>query len=148
VNALSEENDLLARLEQLLGADAYANDTSMVGRISLEMGTFISESLDKLQQAALDAASEYWQGKSDEKDRMEFLSQLSARCSEDARLRRIRGVDGYRNRLVFSALTSNTGMTGFAGEFLIEIGMGAGLSCDQVERSIRKVLPQLPKKHV
>lgn len=142
----TRRDDLLKRIDQLLWQDAYAADIRSTAVIGLGLGEFLRDSLDDVQRSALDAARAYWHGGGeDEKDRLAFVEKIGMRRDKDARDGKSRTREGYANQIVWTALNANTGLSGFAGEFLVEIGEGAGLSIEQIESAFRKVLPALPR---
>lgn len=140
-----EKDELLKRIDELLWEDAYADDVRSTAIISLELGEFLREKLDDLQRAALDVAKAYWHGGGNEKQRLEFVEQIGMRRDKDVRDGTSRTREGYANQVIWTALNANTGLSGFAGEFLVEIGEGAGLRIDQIEGAFRKAIPALPR---
>lgn len=141
-----ERDELLKRIDELLWEDAYADDARSTAIISLEFGEFLREKLDALQRAALDAAKAYWHGGGgNEKQRLEFVEKIGMRRDKDVRDGTSRTPEGYANQVIWTALNANTGLSGFAGEFLVEIGEGAGLRIDQIEGAFRKAVPALPR---
>ena len=140
-----EKGDLLKRIDELLWQDTYAGDVRATAVIALELGNFLKGALDDLQKAALDAAKAHWyEGGRNEEARLEFVERIGMRRDNDIRSGTNRTQSGYANQVVWTALNTNTPLSGFAGEFLVEIGERAGLSIGQIESSFRKVLPALP----
>lgn len=141
-----ERDDLLTRIDELLWEDSYADDVRSTATISLELGELLRHKLDILQHAALDTAKTYWHGGGgNEKDRLEFVEKIGMRRDKDVRDGTSRTPEGYANQVVWTALNTNTGLSGFAGEFLVEIGEGAGLRIDQIEGAFLKIIPTLPR---
>ena len=141
-----ERDELLKRIDELLWEDAYANAVRSAATIALELGELLREKLDDLQRAALDVAKAYWlDGGRNEQQRLELVEKIGMRRDKDVRDGTSRTPEGYANQVVWAALNTNTGLSGFAGEFLVEIGQGAGLRIDQIEGAFRRAVPALPR---
>jgi hypothetical protein len=134
---------LLDALDALLWKDALADDFRSFPRIALGMAEMLSNELDDGQREALIGARTLWEGTLDETRRLYLLSAMGSRCDLDSRENRAATPFGYRNRLLFCALNTVTGLTGFAGEFIVEVGIGAGLDLRSIEKAVRQTLPQL-----
>ena len=143
----SASDELLDRIDALLWEDTYANDVRSTALIGLELGELIRSNLDDLQRNALDVAKTYWTaGAQNESEWLEHVRKIASRQDEHAHSGTHRTRAAYANRIVYTALNDRTGLSGFAGEFLVEIGTGAGLAADQIEAAFRKVLPALPPR--
>jgi hypothetical protein len=132
---------LVDKIDSILNDEAHSKDTRSTALIALALGDLIASRLDDMQREALDTARVYWQQGGNDKQRLEFIETIGTRRDKDVRDGTMRSSAGYANQIVWTALNANTGLSGFAGEFLVEIGTGAGLSPSQIESAFCKGLP-------
>lgn len=138
------KKELLKRVDDVLWEGAYDTDVRSTALIGYELGELLRDGLDDQQKAALDAAKLFWFGnEKNEQERLAFVEKIGARRDRDMRDGTSQTRRGYINQVIWTALNTNTGLSGFAGEFLVEIAEGSGLGFDQIAEAFEKILPVL-----
>lgn len=140
---MSTDNKLstvLERLDLVLSSGCYDDDRDRFARVALELCELLLDHLDDDQRNGVDAAKASLSGFLGRTD--SFIEVFSQRIDEERHGRIGRGKAAI-NRLVFSALSANTGLTDFAGEALVHWAAEAGLHPDQIDKVLIKHLPEL-----
>ncbi|MEZ5546025.1 MAG: hypothetical protein R3F10_12690 [Lysobacteraceae bacterium] len=126
-------------LDDVLVTASFDNDAWRKAQIAIAFCELISNALDSSQLDAVAHAKHFW-ATGDETRHAEMLEEFARKMDADARTK-ASAHDAAMNRLVFSALSKNTGLTSYAGDFLIGLGADAGVSADQMAQVFSELVP-------
>ncbi|WP_157489509.1 MULTISPECIES: hypothetical protein [unclassified Lysobacter] len=131
-------SDLYEHIDAVLSTGYFDENTSLVPQAAIAFCRLLWDSLDATQRDGVAAAQNFLNGK--EESYAIQLNVFSRRIDQDPSLS-----EGGRpvalNRLVWTALNANTGLSDLAGEFLVELGLAAGLSPEQIATVFADLVP-------
>lgn len=132
--SLSTDVDTLKdRLDLALLDIDYLNDFSRTALVALAFCDLLAESLDQRQKGAVEVARQFWAG-ADSGAHQQHVVEFAKIIHDD----QISNTDRHKsaiNRLVWTALNTNTKFSAYAAEFLLGLGDAAGLDARQMEQA-------------
>lgn len=129
---------LIDRLDIVLGEAGLEKESRPTALIALAFCDLLKESLDENQVEAVDAAHQFWfYGDSNARER--WLVVLSGKLDSDQE-QASRSLAAI-NRLVWTALNANTGLSSYTGEFLVGLGEDAGLDFKKMTEVFSEHIP-------
>jgi hypothetical protein len=138
VTMSAEFAKLFSKVEDALESGQFADDIQLAAKVEVGLAELLIPMLDQEQLAALSAAKEFWSGQAENQIRLRYLERLSER--QDRYLSPTSKMADV-NRLVFSCLTNNTGLSPYLGEYLVGLAENAGLTAEQVSRVFASHVP-------
>jgi hypothetical protein len=135
----SDVKELSERLDVVLYDAPFENDSRRAAEISIEFCRFLTDQLDPTQQQALEVAERYWAAGKEERY-VQMVEEFSRRIDFDQRSNAPEE-NSVVNRLIWSALNRNSGLSTYDGAFLIDCGLQAGLSPNQMAGVFGKYVP-------
>jgi hypothetical protein len=131
--------ELMDRIDSLLARADLGKDVRRGALVALTFCDLLIDLLDNNQRRAVEVAREFLaRGHSD--DHRHYVSIFANVIDADMR----QGVDRRKsaiNRLVWSALNTNTEFTGYATEYLVGWGEDAGLTVQAMSEVFSKYVP-------
>lgn len=132
--SLSIDVDMLRdRLDLALLDVDHINDFSRTALVALAFCDLLAEALDQHQRDAVDVARQFWAG-ADSGAHQKRVVEFAKIIHDD----QISSADRQKsaiNRLVWTALNTNTKFSAYAAEFLLGLGEAAGLDARQMEQA-------------
>lgn len=122
---------LVDQLDAALADGLFDSDVQRTSIIAIELCELLLDRLSSSQRAAIVAARDYWESGVDS-DRLRFVEKFAKIIDEDQR-RSVESEQRAMNRLVWTALNTNTGLSSYMCEFLVELGADSGLNADQMK---------------
>ena len=119
-------------IDENLSTGEFDNDKRRFTEIAITLCRVSQIELDSEQDAALKAAERYWAGTGSEAERHHHLGVISERVNQAHGNAPKFGTGSVLDRLVFSSLNTNTGLSVFAGEYLVELSEALSLPPPQV----------------
>jgi hypothetical protein len=135
---------LFKQVDRVLSKGAHDEDVLAAGRVAVNLGRYLGARLDPVEHAALEVADAFWSHRVSDAVRLEQVEIVGRRRDANFSTGTARTESGYANQIVWCALNSNSGLDVTLGEFLIDIGLGAGLSEAEVSGAFAQVLSEWP----
>jgi hypothetical protein len=121
-----------------VGLSSEPKRTALVG---LAFCDLLVNAMNESQQRAVQAAHQFWE-KGDPDGHQKWVKRFAQITDFDQR-NKINGNDAAINRLVWTALNTNTEFNGYACEYLINLGAEAGLAAAQMKNILSRYIPGL-----
>lgn len=134
-----DEDELFRRLDAILAGGKYDSDVRRAASLSIGLCELLLDAMDDVQLEGLDAARLFWAG--DETRYAHYLECFGKRIDADMGNSAANLRDKSISRLVWCTLVSNGGLSGLEGEFIVGVGIDAGLSPQQVAGVLAGCLP-------
>jgi hypothetical protein len=139
VSRLSDLSLVTERLDHVLCSASYDNDVRRKVQIALAFCELLASHLDERQSEAVAVAKRVLASGEDPRH-AEMIEEFARRTDVDQRMR-TPAQRAALNRLIFSALNKNTGLSSDAGDFLIGLGTDAGLAANQMASVFAELVP-------
>lgn len=139
VSSFTDLSAVTARLDEVLCAASFDNDARRKAQIAIAFSELLAGTLDAKQSEAIAVAKLLW-ATGDDSRHAEMVDEFAKRIDADQRTKSA-VQEAAINRLVFSALSKNTGLSSYAGDFLIGLGTDAGLTANQMATIFASLVP-------
>lgn len=139
VFSFSDLSAVTARLDEVLCAASFDNDVWRKAQIAIAFCELLTGALDERQAQAVVIAKRLWDI-GDDSGHAEMVDEFAKRMDADQRTK-AGAQEAAINRLSFSALNKNTGLSSYAGDFLIGLGSDAGLTANQMATVFADLVP-------
>lgn len=127
------EEDLLSDISNALAAGSYKNDVRLAAIISLGLSELLSH-VDNDQKEAIAVAQNYWNGTQGDADRLASVHKIAQKRDKYIRAGQARSIESYANRIIWAALNTNTPISEFFCEFIIEHALESGIPLSEVKK--------------
>lgn len=138
-NVSNEIAELMHRLDEVLAKGHFDRDFRRTALIGLEFCDLLASSLNDQQRNTIEVARQHLSGhKSDSYEKC--LNEMTKIIDLNQRLKSEKS-DFAVNRIIWTALNENTGLSDYTGDFLVGLGVDAGLNAKQMSDVFARHVP-------
>lgn len=141
MSAASSDIQLLTeRADAAILRVGSSSEPKHMALIALDFCGLLADTQNESQRHAVQVARQFWAGKNTDAH-LECVNEYAEIIDSD-QLNHVDRRDAAMNRLVWTALNTNGELDGYACEFLINLGVDAGLNANQMSLILSEHIPE------